>query len=127
MVGHKKFPRYLEFLIKFQPLIFAKIHFFLSFYLVETIHGGVTNKLYLCTLLKNGEKYKKVVYREYGLIMDDVDAQITESIVFSMLGCQGLGPKLHGIFPGKILTYKKNKNKNLIQVVDWKSLLKGQT
>jgi len=67
---------------------------------VDTIHGGVTNKLYLCSLIENGEKVKSVVYRVYGLIMDNVDAQITESVVFSLLGSQGIGPKLHGIFPG---------------------------
>jgi len=67
---------------------------------VETIHGGVTNKLYLCSLLEDGKKVKSVVYRVYGLIMDNVDAQITESVVFSLLGSQGIGPKLHGIFPG---------------------------
>ena len=67
---------------------------------VDTIHGGVTNKLYLCSLVENGQKVKSVVYRVYGLIMDNVDAQITESVVFTILASQGVGPKLHGIFPG---------------------------
>ena len=32
--------------------------------------------------------------------MDNIDAQITESVVFSILGHKGVGPQLYGVFPG---------------------------
>ena len=32
--------------------------------------------------------------------MDNIDAQITESVVFSILGQKGVGPHLFGVFPG---------------------------
>ena len=36
----------------------------------------------------------------------DVDAQITESVVFAVLGSRGLGPQLYGAFPeGRLEEY----------------------
>ena len=32
--------------------------------------------------------------------MDNIDAQITESVVFSILGHKKVGPQLFGVFPG---------------------------
>lgn len=78
---------------------------------VETLQGGLTNKLYLCHLKKNGQTTRTVVYRIYGLIMDNIDAQITESVVFSILGHKKVGPQLFGVFPGgRLEEYIKGSN-----------------
>jgi len=65
---------------------------------VETLNGGLTNKLYICSTQDSEGNIKKVVLRIYGLIMQDVNAQITESVVFAILGHKELGPKLYGAF-----------------------------
>jgi choline/ethanolamine kinase len=88
---------------------------------VEVLNGGLTNKLYICSTRNNEKEYLKVILRIYGLIMQvkkdellrkqDVDAQITESVVFAVLGTRGLGPKLHGAFPdGRLEEYIPGRN-----------------
>lgn len=45
---------------------------------------------------------KEVLMRVYGQTHGEhaLEALITESVVFTLLSERGLGPKLHGIFPG---------------------------
>lgn len=78
---------------------------------VEVLNGGLTNKLYICSTQTENNEVLKVILRIYGLIMQDVDAQITESVVFAVLGSKGLGPKLHGAFPdGRLEEYIPGRN-----------------
>lgn len=75
------------------------------------ISGGLSNLLYHVSLpesLINKDKYqeepKEVLIRIYGQTHGDkekaLEALITESVIFTLLSERGLGPKLHGIFPG---------------------------
>lgn len=45
---------------------------------------------------------KEVLIRIYGQIHGEqaLEALLTESVVFTLLSERGLGPRLHGIFPG---------------------------
>lgn len=45
---------------------------------------------------------KEVLIRVYGQTHGEgaLEALITESVIFTLLSERGLGPKLHGIFPG---------------------------
>jgi len=77
---------------------------------VDVLNGGLTNKLYICSTTHN-DKVLKVILRIYGLIMQDVDAQITESVVFAVLGSKSLGPKLYGAFPdGRLEEFIAGRN-----------------
>jgi hypothetical protein len=75
------------------------------------ISGGLSNLLYHISLPESlvkeskdlGEP-KEVLIRVYGQTHGDgehaLEALITESVVFTLLSERGLGPKLHGVFPG---------------------------
>uniref|UniRef100_H2ZLV2 ethanolamine kinase n=1 Tax=Ciona savignyi TaxID=51511 RepID=H2ZLV2_CIOSA len=74
---------------------------------VNTLGGGLTNKLYICNLPPkyrsndNDSVYPNtVLLRIYGLILQDFKAQIQESVVFSILAERKVGPKLFAVFPG---------------------------
>lgn len=45
---------------------------------------------------------KEVLLRVYGQIHGEraLESLITESVIFTLLSERGLGPKLHGVFPG---------------------------
>ncbi|KAF2881439.1 hypothetical protein ILUMI_24725 [Ignelater luminosus] len=73
------------------------------------ISGGLSNLLYYISLpepLSDKEKSqadpKEVLIRVYGQTHGEhaLEALITESVIFTLLSERGLGPKLHGIFPG---------------------------
>ncbi|KAF5284206.1 hypothetical protein FQR65_LT00206 [Abscondita terminalis] len=73
------------------------------------ISGGLSNLLYhisLPELLSKNETTpdcpKEVLIRVYGQTHGEhaLEALITESVIFTLLSERGLGPKLHGIFPG---------------------------
>ncbi|XP_030759677.1 choline/ethanolamine kinase [Sitophilus oryzae] len=78
------------------------------------ISGGLSNLLYHVSLpsdLYNTydekkkhhiEEPKEVLIRIYGQTHGEgaLEALITESVIFTLLSERGLGPKLHGIFPG---------------------------
>lgn len=51
---------------------------------------------------KNDGTPKQVLLRVYGQIHGEkaLESLITESVIFTLLSERGLGPKLHGIFPG---------------------------
>ncbi|CBY34955.1 unnamed protein product, partial [Oikopleura dioica] len=95
----------------FKGEIFRNIARPLRTFLVEKLNGGLTNKLYICSTQTGEGKIKKVVLRIYGLIMQDVNAQITESVVFAILGQKKLGPKLFGAFSeGRLEEYIPGRN-----------------
>lgn len=71
--------------------------------------GGLSNLLYYISLpnsLLENEKTEadphEVLIRVYGQTHGEhaLEALITESVIFTLLSERGLGPKLHGIFPG---------------------------
>ena len=77
---------------------------------VQHISGGLSNLLYHVslppTLLSdekphNGEP-SQVLMRIYGQTHGEraIESLITDSVIFTLLSERGLGPKLHGIFPG---------------------------
>ena len=51
--------------------------------------------------------------------MDNIDAQITESVVFSILGHKKVGPQLFGVFPGGRL---EEYIKVSYETIRWKKL-----
>lgn len=64
--------------------------------------GGLSNWLYRVTLLKGNAEPRDVLMRLYGQTHGEnaIENIITESVIFTLLSERGLGPKLHGIFPG---------------------------
>ncbi|XP_078667988.1 choline/ethanolamine kinase-like isoform X1 [Branchiostoma floridae x Branchiostoma belcheri] len=72
-------------------------------FIVETLPGGLSNYLYVCTL---PEKYavkgvpRKVLLRIYGEILSDVPTVIQDSVIYSILSEKKLAPQLRGIFDG---------------------------
>lgn len=70
--------------------------------------GGLSNLLYYVALpdaLQKSEKEcepKEVLIRIYGQCHGEkaIESLITDSVIFTLLSERGLGPKLHGIFPG---------------------------
>ncbi|KAL3270793.1 hypothetical protein HHI36_021316 [Cryptolaemus montrouzieri] len=71
------------------------------------ISGGLSNLLYHISLPENlqdkiQDEPKEVLLRVYGQTHGEgaLEAIITESVIFTLLSERGLGPKLHGIFPG---------------------------
>lgn len=73
---------------------------------VRPITGGLTNHLYYCGLPQNhtphGDEPSEVLLRVYGRMHSehDVQAILTESVIFTLLSERELGPKLYGVFPG---------------------------
>lgn len=69
---------------------------------VKRISGGLSNWLYRVTLLKGNTEPRDVLMRLYGQTHGEnaIENIITESVIFTLLSERGLGPKLHGIFPG---------------------------
>lgn len=80
------------------------------FYFFSLYSGGLSNLLYHISLPdivceddeKNQTVPKEVLLRVYGQIHGEraLESLITESVIFTLLSERGLGPKLHGIFPG---------------------------
>ncbi|CAH1107912.1 unnamed protein product [Psylliodes chrysocephalus] len=74
------------------------------------ISGGLSNLLYHVSLPdflssetnKDQDEPREVLIRIYGQTHGEgaLEALITESVIFTLLSERGLGPKLHGIFPG---------------------------
>lgn len=71
--------------------------------------GGLSNWLYHLWLPESlqdkvtpGSGPKEVLIRVYGQMHGEraLEALITESVIFTLLSERGLGPRLHGIFPG---------------------------
>ncbi|KAK9874415.1 hypothetical protein WA026_002762 [Henosepilachna vigintioctopunctata] len=88
------------------------------------ISGGLSNLLYHISLPENvqdeiQDEPKEVLLRVYGQTHGEgaLEAIITESVIFTLLSERGLGPKLHGIFPGgrieQYINARPLKNKEL--------------
>ncbi|XP_045469692.1 choline/ethanolamine kinase isoform X2 [Harmonia axyridis] len=88
------------------------------------ISGGLSNLLYHISLPdtlqdKIQDEPKDVLLRVYGQTHGQgaLEAIITESVIFTLLSERGLGPKLHGIFPGgrieQYINARPLKNKEL--------------
>lgn len=69
---------------------------------VKRISGGLSNWIYWITLLRTNIEHRDVLIRLYGQKYGEngIENIITESVIFTLLSERGLGPKLHGIFPG---------------------------
>ncbi|CAJ0928501.1 unnamed protein product, partial [Mesorhabditis belari] len=71
-------------------------------YSVKPITGGMSNLLFLVELqgeeAKNANEPTKTLLRIH--CQGDLNQQLTESVVFTLLSERGLGPRLLGIFPG---------------------------
>ncbi|KAF7264841.1 hypothetical protein GWI33_022131, partial [Rhynchophorus ferrugineus] len=80
---------------------------------IVIVTGGLSNLLYHISLpanlydsyddtKKHHNEPKEVLIRIYGQTHGEgaLEALITESVIFTLLSERGLGPKLHGIFPG---------------------------
>ncbi|XP_043290129.1 choline/ethanolamine kinase isoform X1 [Venturia canescens] len=73
---------------------------------LKRISGGLSNWVYDVQLPEDtapvrGEP-RQVLLRIYGQVHGEraVEGLITESVIFTLLSERGLGPKLHGVFPG---------------------------
>ncbi|XP_044764274.1 choline/ethanolamine kinase isoform X2 [Coccinella septempunctata] len=88
------------------------------------ISGGLSNLLYHISLPESlqekiQDEPKEVLLRVYGQTHGEgaIEAIITESVIFTLLSERGLGPKLHGIFPGgrieQYINARPLKNKEL--------------
>ncbi|KAI7802388.1 choline kinase alpha [Triplophysa rosa] len=88
---------------------------------ISIIRGGLSNKLFLCSLPENqpslGGEPRNILLRLYGQILQmscnkgdsrqsdienhfqGADAMVLESVMFAILAERELGPKLYGIFP----------------------------
>lgn len=75
---------------------------YLTFSFFLFFSGGLSNWLYRVTLLKGKAEPRDVLMRLYGQTHGEsaVENIITESVIFTLLSERGLGPRLHGIFPG---------------------------
>lgn len=62
----------------------------------------MSNWIYRITLLKKNAEPSDILMRLYGQTHGEtaIENIITESVIFTLLSERGLGPKLHGIFPG---------------------------
>ncbi len=70
--------------------------------------GGMSNMLFLCELLSDGEEIdehqssvlvpNRVLLRIY--CDPDPDHHLTESVIFTLLSERRLGPRLYGVFSG---------------------------
>ncbi|XP_046680792.1 choline/ethanolamine kinase isoform X1 [Homalodisca vitripennis] len=72
---------------------------------VKRISGGLSNWLYQVSLTKPLAKPAEpaqVLLRLYGQTHGEraLESLITDSVIFTLLSERGLGPRLHGIFPG---------------------------
>ncbi|XP_018330011.1 choline/ethanolamine kinase isoform X2 [Agrilus planipennis] len=92
------------------------------------ISGGLSNLLYYISLpqdlIEKEQNHlcpKEVLIRFYGQTHGEraLEALITESVIFTLLSERGLGPKLHGIFPGgRIEEYIKARPLKLRELAD---------
>ncbi|CAN9498613.1 unnamed protein product [Ophioblennius macclurei] len=99
---------------------------------ISVIRGGLSNKLFLCSLPDGmdamGEEPRSVLLRLYGAILQmscnngdsrhsdtenhiqGAEAMVLESVMFAILAERELGPKLYGIFPqGRLEQYMPSR------------------
>uniref|UniRef100_UPI00358F70EF choline kinase alpha-like isoform X3 n=1 Tax=Myxine glutinosa TaxID=7769 RepID=UPI00358F70EF len=70
---------------------------------ISTVSGGLSNRLYLCSLppgmISVANEPRVVLLRIYGRILQGESSVILESVMFAILAERSLGPKLYGVFP----------------------------
>ncbi|KAL7064480.1 hypothetical protein AAHC03_05323 [Spirometra sp. Aus1] len=73
--------------------------------IIEEIGGGLSNYLYVgylkdeITVDRNVPQ--KVFIRVYGeLLRSNMNSVVLDAVIFALLSEKGLGPKIHGVFPG---------------------------
>ncbi|VDL90437.1 unnamed protein product [Schistocephalus solidus] len=81
---------------------FTFVHTLLSFC---RFRGGLSNYLYVGYLKDEVaiDKHvpKKVFIRVYGeLLRSNMNSVVLDAVIFALLSEKGLGPKIHGVFPG---------------------------
>ncbi|XP_022286584.2 choline/ethanolamine kinase-like isoform X1 [Crassostrea virginica] len=92
---------------------------------IKPISGGLTNKLYLCSLpdgLERGqdEPYQ-VLMRIYGEIAQHNDYMLRNSIIFALFSEKKKGPKLYGMYPeGRIEEYIPSRSLTRTELRDKK-------
>ena len=76
---------------------------------LETLTGGLTNKLYICTNKKSDSSPCKVLIREYQMDLSDVCPREQEVLVFALLADRNIAPPLYGVWPeGRLEGYIEN-------------------
>ncbi|XP_040893501.1 choline kinase alpha isoform X1 [Toxotes jaculatrix] len=108
---------------------------------VTIIRGGLSNKLFLCSLPDSldtvGDEPRSVLLRLYGAILQmscnkgdsrqsnkenhfqGAEAMVLESVMFAILAERELGPKLYGIFPqGRLEQYVPSRKLDTCELGD---------
>ncbi|KAM3608694.1 uncharacterized protein V6R79_003248 [Siganus canaliculatus] len=90
---------------------------------ITVIRGGLSNKLYLCSLPDSvdtmGDEPRSVLLRLYGAILQGAEAMVLESVMFAILAERELGPKLYGIFPqGRLEQYVPSRKLDTCELSD---------
>ncbi|XP_071362924.1 choline kinase alpha isoform X1 [Trachinotus anak] len=90
---------------------------------VTIIRGGLSNKLFLCSLPDSldtvGDEPRSVLLRLYGAILQGAEAMVLESVMFAILAERELGPKLYGIFPqGRLEQYVPSRKLDTCELSD---------
>ncbi|CAL8238291.1 unnamed protein product, partial [Merluccius merluccius] len=90
---------------------------------ITIIRGGLSNKLFLCTLPdrldRGGDVPRSVLLRLYGAILQGAEAMVLESVMFAILAERELGPKLYGIFPqGRLEQYVPSRKLETCELGD---------
>ncbi|XP_034443668.1 choline kinase alpha isoform X1 [Hippoglossus hippoglossus] len=110
-------------------------------YHITVIRGGLSNKLFLCSLPDSldsvGDEPRCVLLRLYGAILQmscnkgdsrqsnkenlfqGAEAMVLESVMFAILAERQLGPKLYGIFPqGRLEQYVPSRKLDTCELSD---------
>ncbi|XP_058500611.1 choline kinase alpha isoform X2 [Solea solea] len=108
---------------------------------IAVIRGGLSNKLFLCSLSDSvdtvGDEPRSVLLRLYGAILQmscnkgdarlsnkenhvqGAEAMVQESVMFAILAERELGPKLYGIFPqGRLEQFVPSRKLNTCELSD---------
>nr|CAD7266024.1 unnamed protein product [Timema shepardi] len=93
--------------------------------MIKHIGGGLSNLLYHVSLPKpqkpKSREPSQVILRLYGQNHGEqaMESLVTESVVFTLLSEQGLGPKLHGVFPrGRLEEFIPARTLNTTELSD---------
>ncbi|XP_041854110.1 choline kinase alpha isoform X2 [Melanotaenia boesemani] len=90
---------------------------------ITIIRGGLSNKLFLCSLPDSlesvGDEPRSILLRLYGAILQGAEAMVLESVMFAILAERELGPKLYGIFPqGRLEQYVPSRKLDTCELSD---------
>nr|XP_011415406.2 choline/ethanolamine kinase [Crassostrea gigas] len=92
---------------------------------IKPISGGLTNKLYLCSLPDGTEREEsepsRVLMRVYGEIAQRSDYMLRNSVIFALFSEKKKGPKLYGMYPeGRIEEFIPSRSLNRKELHDEK-------